>query len=269
MDLEIRGKTAIVAGASAGMGKSSALALGYEGVNLYISARGEERLKAAAQEISDATGANVVGVVADHSKEEGRQILINACPEPDIMVTTISPPPIRFNYKELTPDDWYQSIDLGLIGPIEMMKHYTEGMAQRGWGRIVNIGTVAAKMPLEMRLLSGPARSALINYTAVVSRLLAKDGVIINNILPGMIETPGMYEAAKQWAGEQNLSAQEMGLNNRQQLLDQVVKTFSIPTGSVGNSDDIGKMVAMFCADAAKFTVGQSLIIDGGMAPLM
>ena len=124
-------------------------------------------------------------------------------------------------------------------------------------------------MPLEMRLLSGPARSALINYTAVVSRLLAKDGVIINNILPGMIETPGMYEAAKQWAGEQNLSAQEMGLNNRQQLLDQVVKTFSIPTGSVGNSDDIGKMVAMFCADAAKFTVGQSLIIDGGMAPLM
>ncbi len=269
MDLEIRGKKAIVAGASAGMGKSSALALAHEGVDLYISARGEQRLEAAAKEISDLTGANVVPVIADHSKEEGRQALIDACPEPDIMVTTISPPPIRFNYKELTPEDWRESIDLGLVGPIEMMKHYTEGMAQRRWGRIVNIGTVAAKMPLEMRLLSGPARSALINYTAVVSRLLAKDGVIINNVLPGMIETPGMYTAAKQWAGEQSLSDNEMGLNDRQKLLDRVVDTFSIPTGTVGNSDDVGKMVAMFCGEPAKFTVGQSLIVDGGMAPLM
>jgi len=237
MDLEIRGKKAIVAGASAGMGKSSALALAHEGADLYISARGEQRLVAAAKEISDLTGANVTPVIADHSKAEGRQALIDACPEPDIMVTTISPPPIRFNYKEITTEDWHESIDLGLVGPIEMMKHYTEGMAQRGWGRIVNIGTVAAKMPLEMRLLSGPARSALINYTAVVSRLLAKDGVIINNVLPGMIETPGMYTAAKQWAGEKNLSGDEMGLNDRQKLLDRIVETFSIPTGTVGNSD--------------------------------
>jgi len=262
MDLEIRGKKAIVAGASAGMGKSSALALAHEGVDLYISARGEQRLVAAAKEISNLTGANVIPVIADHSKEDGRQALIDACPEPDIMVTTISPPPIRFNYKELTPE-------VGLVGPIEMMKHYTEGMVQRRWGRIVNIGTVAAKMPLEMRLLSGPARSALINYTAVVSRLLAKNGVIINNVLPGMIETPGMYTAAKQWAGEQSLSDDEMGLNDRQKLLDRVVDTFSIPTGTVGNSDDVGKMVAMFCGESAKFTVGQSLIVDGGMAPLM
>ena len=269
MNLEINGKKALVAGASAGMGKSSALALAHEGAEIYLSARGEERLVAAAKEIADLTGAKVIPVVADHSREEGRQALIEACPDPDIMVTTISPPPVRFKYRELTPEDWYKSVDLGLIGPIEMMKHYTEGMAERGWGRVVNIGTVAAKMPLEMRLLSGPARSALINYTAVVSRLLAKDGVIINNVLPGMIETPGLYNAAKQFASEQNLSADELGLNDREKLLASVVDTFSIPTGTVGNSDDVGKMVAMFCGEAAKFTVGQSLIVDGGMAPLM
>ena len=269
MDLGIRGKKALVAGASAGMGKSSALALAHEGVDIYLSARGEERLVLAAEEITKDTGAKVVPVVADHSSEEGRQALINACPSPDILVTTISPPPIRFKYQELTPEDWRQSIDLGLIGPIELMKYYTEGMAERGWGRVVNIGTVAAKMPLEMRLLSGPARSALINYTAVVSRLLAKHGVMINNVLPGMIETPGMYQAAKQFASEQNLSPEEAGLNNREALLQRVVETFSIPTGTVGDSDDVGKMVAMLCGDAAKFTVGQSLILDGGMAPLM
>ena len=251
------------------MGKSSALALAEEGVDIFLSARGEARLVAAADEISAKTGAKVVPVVADHSTETGRLALTKVCPNPDIMVTTISPPPVRFKYRELTPEDWYQSIDLGLIGPIELMKHYTEGMAERGWGRVVNIGTVAAKMPLEMRLLSGPARSALINYTAVVSRLLAKDGVVINNVLPGMIETPGLYNAAKQFAGEQNLSADEMGLNDREVLLQRVVDTFSIPTGTVGESDDVGKLVAMFCGDAAKFIVGQSLIVDGGMAPLM
>jgi len=269
MDLGIRAKKAIIAGASAGMGKSSALALAHEGVEIYLSARGEERLVRASKEISEATGTKVFPIIADHSKPEGRQVLFDACPEPDIMVTTISPPPIRFNYKELTPDDWYTSVDLGLIGPIEMMKHYTEGMARRGWGRVVNIGTVAAKMPLEMRLLSGPARSALINYTAVVSRLLAKDGVIINNVLPGMVETPGMYTAAEQWAKEKKMTGNEVGLNDREHLLKFVANTFSIPTGTVGVSDDVGKIVAMLCSDAAKFTVGQSLIVDGGMAPLM
>jgi len=98
MDLGISGKKAIVAGASAGMGKSAALALAGEGVEIYLSARGEERLNVAAKEISDMTGAKVIPVIADHSKQEGRQVLLSACPEPDIMVTTISPPPIIFDY---------------------------------------------------------------------------------------------------------------------------------------------------------------------------
>ena len=269
MDLGIRGKKAIVAGASAGMGKSSAMALAAEGVEIYLSARGEDRLKAAATEIAEATGSKVIPVIADHSKPEGRQALLEACPEPDIMVTTISPPPIIFDYNKLTEDHWHNSADLGLIGPVELMRQVTSGMADRGWGRVVNIGTVAAKWPLQMRLLSGPMRSALINYTAVVSRQVAKHGVIINNVLPGMIETPGMYTAAKQWAADQDLNEDEMGLSDRDRLLQGVVEAFDIPTGTVGNSDDVGKMVAMFCGEFAKYTVGQSLIVDGGLARLM
>jgi len=269
MDLGIAGKKAIIAGASAGMGKSSALALAGEGVEIYLSARGEERLLAAAKEITDKTGAKVIPVIADHSKPEGRQALLTACPEPDIMVTTISPPPIVFDYNKLTEEAWYNSADLGLIGPVELMRQVTSGMSERGWGRVVNIGTVAAKLPMQMRLLSGPMRSALINYTAVVSRQVAKHGVIINNVLPGMIETPGMYMAAKQWAAAQNIPEEEFGLGDREQLLKRVVDTFNIPTGTVGNPDDVGKTVAMFCSEFARYTVGQSLIVDGGLAPLM
>jgi len=269
MDLGIRGKKAIVAGASAGMGKSSALALAGEGVEIFLSARGEERLNAAAKEITEATGAKVTAVVADHSTAEGRQTLADACPDPDIMVTTISPPPIVFDYNKLNPEDWYKAVDLGLIGPIEMMKYFTAGMAERGWGRVVNIGTVAAKMPLQMRLLSGPPRSALINYSAVVSRQLVQRGVVINNVLPGMIETPGMYTAAEQWVEDLDLDPVEFGLEDPEKLKANIAETFKIPTGDVGESDDVGKIVAMFCGDAVKFTVGQSLIVDGGMAPLM
>jgi len=269
MDLGIRGRKAIIAGASAGMGKSSAMALAREGVDIYISARGQDRLNTTAKEISEATGSKVIPVIADHSKAEGRQALLDACPQPDILVMTISPPPIIFDYNKLTEDHWYNSADLGLIGPVEMIRQVSSGMADRGWGRIVNIGTVAAKWPMQMRLLSGPMRSALINYTAVVSRQVAKHGVIMNNILPGMIETPGMYTAAKEWAGEQNLSDGEMGLDDRDKLLKTIVDTFDIPTGTVGASDDVGKMVAMFCGEFAKYTVGQSLIVDGGFARLM
>jgi len=149
------------------------------------------------------------------------------------------------------------------------MRQVTSGMSERGWGRVVNIGTVAAKLPMQMRLLSGPMRSALINYTAVISRQVAKHGVIINNVLPGMIETPGMYTAAKQWAADQNIPEEQFGLGDREQLLKNIVNIFDIPTGTVGNSDDVGKTVAMFCSEFAKYIVGQSLIVDGGLARLM
>lgn len=258
MDLGISGKTAIVAGASAGMGKGSALALAGEGVEIFLSARGEERLVAAAQEIADKTGARVTPVVADHATVEGREALIAACPDPDILVNTISPPTPVFDYNEITVDDWHASVDAGLIGPVELMRHFTKGMAERGWGRVVNIGTVAAKWPLDMRLLSGPSRSALANYTAVVSRQLAQRGVVINNVLPGMIATEGLFEILDAQGEAQGL--------NREEMLERFLAFFDIPTKCLGEANDVGQMVAVLCSEAAKFTVGQNLVIDGGMA---
>lgn len=79
----------------------------------------------------------------------------------------------------------------------------------------------------------------------------------------------GMYTAAKQWAAAQNMSEEEFGLGDREQLLKKIVAIFDIPTGTVGDPDDVGKTVAMFCSEFAKYTVGQSLIVDGGLARLM
>jgi len=260
MDLGIRGKKAIVAGGSAGMGKGSALALAEEGVEVFLSARGEERLVAAAREITERTGSKVTPVISDHSTEAGRELLIAACPEPDIMVVTISPPKPVFDYNEISVDDWHASVDAGLIGPVELMRHFTAGMAERGWGRVVNIGTIAAKYPLDMRLLSGPARSALTNYAAVVSRQVAQHGVIINSVLPGMIATEGLFDILRAGAKAEGLDL------DQQDLTEGLLKMFDIPTHCLGEADDVGQIVAMLCSQAASFIVGQSIVVDGGMA---
>jgi 3-oxoacyl-[acyl-carrier protein] reductase len=152
MDLGIKGRKAIVAGGSAGMGHSSAKALAREGAEIVLSARGEERLAAAALALARETGAKVTPVVADHATAEGRARLLAACPEPDIVVITCAPPKITGDFRDIIPKDWHDSVDTTLVGPIEIMRAVLDGMAARGFGRVVNIGTGAAKAPAQIRL---------------------------------------------------------------------------------------------------------------------
>jgi 3-oxoacyl-[acyl-carrier protein] reductase len=257
MDLGIRGRRAIVAGGSAGMGKSSARALAREGVEIVLSARGEARLVAAAAEIEAETGSPVTPVVADHSSPEGRGRLLDACPEPDVLVITCAPPVVTENFRDIKLADWNAAAETTLIGPIELMRATLDGMAARGFGRIVNIATGAAKYPAEMRMLSGPTRSALVNYTVAVSKAMAKHNVIINNILPGMFHTPTIADRF----GE---AARANGTTYGEEVRSFVAR-WRIPAGRFGDPDDLGDFVAMFCSRQANFVVGQSLVIDGGL----
>ena len=111
MDLGIRGRKALVNGGSAGLGKGAAKALAAEGVELYISARGADRLEATAEEIRLATGAKVVTIAADHSSEAGRETILAACPEPDILVGTCSPAPFTPDFREVTVEQWQEHGD--------------------------------------------------------------------------------------------------------------------------------------------------------------
>ena len=258
MDLKIRGKKAIMAGGSAGMGRATAERLAEAGVQLYITARREERLVKAAAEISEQFGVSVTPVVADSSKEEGRQALFAACPDPDILAITIKPPEPNGDFLKLIPKDWRDSIETALIGPIEIMRHYIPGMTAKGWGRIVNIATFSAKRPMIWRLMSGPARSALLNYTASVSREIAQHGVNINNLLPGMFQTEGASEIAGAYASA-------FGLENDPAIISAHFRQHNpIPTGFVGESDDLAPMAAFLCSDLARYIVGQNIVIDGG-----
>lgn len=258
MDLQISGKKAIMAGGSAGMGRATAERLAEAGVELYITARREERLVNAAREISEKYGASVTPIVADSSKEEGRQALFAACPDPDILAITIKPPAPNGDFLELTPEHWRDSIETALIGPIEIMRNYIPVMKDKGWGRILNIATFSAKNPMLWRLMSGPARSALINYTASVSREIAQHGVNINNILPGMFQTEGAEELLEVYADAFGLE------RNQEVAMTHFLENNKIPAGFLADADDMAPMAALLCSPLSRFIVGQNIVIDGG-----
>ncbi len=258
MDLQIKGKRALMAGGSAGMGRATAERLAEAGVELYISARREPRLRTAAKEIGDKYGIDVTPIVADSSTEEGRQALFAACPDPDIVVITIKPPNPNGDFLKLNADNWRESMDTALIGPVEIMRHYIPGMKDRGWGRIVNIATFSAKNPMIWRLMSGPARSALINYTAGVSREIARHGVNINNILPGMFATEGANELMPVYA-------EAFGLEpDMDAVMPHFLEHNKIPVGFIADPDDMAPMAALLCSPLSRFIVGQNIVIDGG-----
>ena len=259
MDLQIEGKKAIMAGGSAGMGRATAERLAEAGAELVITARREERLLKAAEEISQKYGTKVTPVVADSSTEEGRIRLFEACPEPDILCITIKPPAPNGDFTKVTADMWRDSIETTLIGPIEIMRHYITGMRERKWGRIVNIATFSAKNPMIWRLLSGPARSALINYTASVSREVAEDGVVMNNLLPGMFQTEGMNEQLPIY-----MEAFGFPEGQEDEAFQHFIDNNKIPAGFLANADDLAPMAAFLCSPLARFIVGQNIVIDGG-----
>jgi 3-oxoacyl-[acyl-carrier protein] reductase len=257
MDLGIHGRRAIINGGSAGLGRASALALAREGVDLVISARGEERLVATAGAIAAETGVSVTPVVADHSTDEGRERILAACPEPDILVGTSSPPPWGVDFHGVTPDDWHQYLSEGLISPAEFIRATVDGMAERGFGRVVNIATGAAKFPADVRILSGPPRAALANYTVAVSKLLARANVTMNTLLPGFHHTAAAEEQFNRIAEKRGTSYDEE--------IERAVDRFGIPAGRFGDPDDFGAICALFCSRYANYIVGQSLVVDGGI----
>ena len=256
MDMGIRGRLALVNGASAGMGRWSAEMLAAEGVDLVLSARGAERLEQVGEELRKRHGVNVTLVAADHSTEEGRRSILGACPAPDILVATCSPPPMTPDHRAVTPEQWRSSIETGLMSPLQYIEAVLPGMRNRRWGRIVNIATIAAKYPLELRLLSGAPRAALANYTVAVARTVAADNVTLNNVLPGMFHTAAVHD-------QFTATAQRNGTSYDTEVA-RFVQAYQIPAGRFGEPRDVGTLVTWLCSEHAGYITGQSIVVDGG-----
>lgn len=249
MDLGIKGRTALVAGGSAGLGGACARLLAAEGANLFVSARNAARLEAFAAETARASGVAVTPVVADHGAEAGRARLLAACPDPDILVISCSPPPYVDDLTAIGDDQWRSALDTAFLGPIALMSAVLPGMAARGFGRIVNIGTVSGKAPWDKRVLSGAPRSALLNYVHSVSKSFAGRNVTLNTLLPGMFAT----EAAMARFGDDPEAA-----------MREQARKMRIPAGRFGRPEELAQACLLLCGAQAGFITGQSLVLDGG-----
>jgi 3-oxoacyl-[acyl-carrier protein] reductase len=255
MDMGIRGRLALVNGASAGMGLAAAEALAAEGVDLVMSARGAERLEAAAQDLRSRYAVRVTAVAADHSSAEGRARILAVCPSPDILVATCSPPPMTPDHRAITPDQWQSSLDTGLMSPVHFIEAVLPGMVERRWGRIVNIASIAAKYPLELRILSGAPRAALVNYVGAVARRVAPDNVTLNTVLPGMFHTAAVHDQFTATAARNGTSYDTE--------VAKFVEAYQIPAKRFGDPRDIGALVTLLCSEFAGYITGQSIVVDG------
>ena len=258
MDLGIAGKWALVGGASKGLGFGCAQALVREGVNLVMVARGADALQQAAHRLTadyaQANGAQVLFVPADITTTEGRAAVFAKRQEFDIVVTNAGGPPPG-DFRNWDRDAWLRAIDANMLTPIELIKATVDAMAERGFGRIVNITSSSVKSPIDTLGLSNGARSGLTGFVAGVARSgLAGRGVTINNLLPGAFDTD-------------RLRANFQGAATRSgQPLDVVMdaRRKAIPALRFGQSEEFGAICAFLCSQQAGYINGQNVLADGG-----
>ena len=261
MDLGLGGKWALVCGASKGLGLGCATALVQEGVNVLIVARGAEALQAAATHLiaayASSTGAEVRFCAQDITSPNGREAVFAMRKDFDIVVTNAGGPPPG-DFRDWDRDAWIKAVDANMLTPIELIKATVDGMAARGFGRIVNITSSAVRSPIDILGLSNGARSGLTGFVAGVARSsLAAKGVTINNLLPGAFDTDRLQGTLKAAAARTG------------QPIDTVIESRrqSVPARRFGNPAEFGATCAFLCSQQASYITGQNILIDGGAYP--
>ena len=259
MDLGIAGKWALVCAASKGLGKGCAAALVREGVNVVITARGAEVLEATAAELRKLNAAAQVRAVAgDITTEAGRTAALAAAPQIDILVNNAGGPPPG-DFRDWRREQWLSAVEANMITPIELIRLTVDGMAERGFGRIVNITSSAVKAPIDFLGLSNGARSGLTGFVAGTARQarIASRNVTINNLLPGSFDTDRLRSGFGAVAAKSGQPVEAV-MEARKKL---------IPAMRFGTPDEFGAYCAWICSQQASFLTGQNLLLDGGQYP--
>ncbi|MEQ9675020.1 MAG: SDR family oxidoreductase [Roseovarius indicus] len=253
MDLGIRGKRALVCASTKGLGPGRAGALADAGVDRVLNARGAEALEAAAKDIRDAFGVEVVTVATDVTTEAGQAKVLEAAGDVDILVTNAGGPPPGM-WSDWDREDFIKALDANMLTPIALMKALLPGMMERGWGRVVNITSQSVKAPIAVLGLSNSARAGLTGYVAGTSRQVAGKGVNINNLLPGIHATDRADSLDKAAAEAEGRPFEEV----------RAEREASLPAGRYGTKEEFGAACAFLCSQHAGFIVGQNILLDGG-----
>ena len=258
MELGLKGKIALVAASSQGLGRAVAETLAAEGASVVVCARDAERLKKTAKEISSATGSDVFAVPADLSRSVDIANLVRSAVKKfgtvHILVNNAGGPPVD-PFDRLSDEQWENGVHLTMMSAIRLMRSVLPLMRDQKWGRIITINSLVAKQPIDDLVVSSTLRPGLIGLSKVLSNQYAKDNILINTVCPGFILTNRQKEISAARAAKASISFEE--------YIGSQAK--DIPLGRLGEPNEIASVVAFLASEKASYITGATISVDGGV----
>ena len=254
MDLGLKGKVALVTGASKGMGRACARGLAAEGARVAMCARNEGELKSAVDEVKAATKADVIGVAADVTKADQVRTLVARVTEalgaPDILIANCGGPP-RGYFDDFGDEAWQGAVDVSLMSTVRLVRAVLPGMRAKRWGRILTIQSVSVKQPLPELLLSNAVRPGVAGLMKTLALQLGKENILVNTLCPGRILTDRLMGGLGQ-----------SGLSREEYLARQGAE---IPMGRVGTAEEFANVAVFLASERASYVTGVAIQVDGGL----
>lgn len=258
MDLGLKDRVGIVAASSQGLAKAVAMAMAREGAKLVMCARRANAIEAAAVEIRQATGAEVLARATDVTRQDDVRRLAAETLETfgriDICVTNAGGPPSK-TFAETTPEDWAAAVDLNLMSVVHFAREVLPVMQKQRWGRLVTITSVAVKQPIDGLILSNSVRSAVSGLVKTLANEYGKHNVTVNNVCPGYTRTARLTELAGRVARSEDVT--------RAQIEERWAS--QVPLRRLGEPEEFANVVTFLASERASYVTGVSIAVDGGL----
>lgn len=257
MDLGLTGKTAVVGGASKGIGKAVAFGFAREGARVVVCARDPQPLQATAAELRHATGVEVLAIPADLAQADAAEKVITETVAHfgtvHILVANTGGPPLG-GFRKVTDADWENAFALNFLSTVRLIRHALPYMEKQQWGRIITVMSAAVKEPMDGLILSNGVRPGVVGMAKTLSREVGKHNITVNTVLPGRILTDRLRSHV-------TASAERTGKPFEQVLAESAAE---VPLRRIGDPEELANLVVFLASEAASYITGTSIQVDGG-----